>query len=138
MSAFAGQAEGALRRERVVTCGPAVMGTVLGGGMGRCKAVGSLRGRLRPSVPHHPGMGCSEQAHKGSDVPPDSSQDSNLPPTKPMSPAGSLLHTGTRAGSAPHHPQCSWVPVGARRAPSHSAVLSQGRPRTGRGCCLPP
>lgn len=33
------------------------------------RAVGSLRRRLRPYVPHHPGMGCSEQADEGLDVP---------------------------------------------------------------------
>lgn len=42
----------------------------------------------------------------------------------------------TEASTGPAPPP--WVPAGARRAPSHSAFLSQGRPRTGRGCCLPP
>lgn len=124
-----------------MTCGPAVMGTVLGGERGFCKGSGISEEEAQALCTPPPrngvlragrrGFGCASECHQTP------APDTNLPPTKQMSPAGSPLNTGTRAGSAPHHPRSSWVPVGARRAPSHSAVLSQGRPHTGRGYCLP-
>lgn len=58
LSAFAGQAEGALGRGRHVTCGPAVMGTVLGGEMERCKGCGISEGEAQAfcSPPPRNGM----------------------------------------------------------------------------------